>query len=690
MLLRQLPDLIYLIKEHAVVWLIAAVGLSISVSAFLVIQEQFRTQRSAEFNWVAHNRSRLLKQGLESALEPVRLTRDYIQASGRITRNQFHLAAEPLLNRNPGIEMIGLILFGHEYAQEREDRRTGSGNRDSFILTHAEARTGSRFNLEFSIDSNPVLRQAIERAEVNGEMTVSGRVALEQQSHDDYGVMVSLPIHRSLHDSVAELHQDLAGFVVAILRLDKLTHLAISYLEPRGVDLLILDESATDEGGFLEYYASRLQPAGGFDEESIAARFAGAANRVTEIALMADRKWSITAVPNVRFLSAEAFSSGAWVILTGGALLTLLLSIYLLRTRLSIKERTMMNQLLKDREKLFWQMTETVDDVFWAVSADGSSLLYISPTFETIWGVTCEAAYANPRLFVDGIHPEDRHLRPEALERARTGMQPVEIFYRVPHPDGTQRWIRDNLFPVRDASGAVSRLVGVAEDISEKKQAEDALRDSESKLRTLFNQSPDTIMTVDGKGSILLMNHGISLEPSASRGMQRNSAELLPVNYREDYRRLLALVFASGEVSYLPYQSEDGSWREIRIVPIVENDEIPAAMVISTDITEKRNLQAQAIHNRTARLHRGYGDWRGPRHQQPQQCDQYSGNTFQSCLGGCTAGVSSVLPRAGGLLSRRALVCQRGRGSGGAYRRDQGQLPSHRGNRQQPETARQQ
>ena len=600
MLLRQLSDLIDLIMEHAVVWLIAAIGLSISVSAFLVIQEQFRTQRSAEFNWVAHNRSRLLKQGLESALEPVRLTRDYIQASGRITRNQFHLAAEPLLNRNPGIEMIGLILFGQgqEYTQGRADRRaTGSGNRGRFVLTHAEARAGSRFNLDFSIDSNLVLRQAIERAEANGNMTVSGRVELQQQSYDDYGVMVSLPIHRSLHDSVVELHQDLAGFVVAIFRLDKLTHLAISYLEPRGVDLLILDESATDEGSFLEYYASRLQPAGSFDEESIAARFAGAANRVTEIALMADRKWSIIAVPNVRFLSAEAFSSGAWVILAGGALLTWLLSIYLLRTRLSVKERIMMNQLLKDREELFWQMTETVDDVFWAVSADGSSLLYISPTFETIWGVTCEAAYANPRLFIDGIHPEDRHLWPEGLEQARTWLQPVEIFYRVPHPDGTQRWIRDNLFPVRDASGAVSRLVGVAEDISEKKQAEDALRDSESKLRTLFNQSPDTIMTVDGKGAILLMNHGISLEPSASRGMQRDSAELLPVNYREDYRRLLALVFANGEVSYLPYQSEDGSWREIRIVPIVESEEIPAAMVISTDITEKRNLQAQAIHN---------------------------------------------------------------------------------------------
>jgi len=601
MLLRQLPDLIDLIKEHAVVWLIAAIGLSISVSAFLVIQEQFRTQSSAEFNWVAHNRSRLLKQGLENALEPVRLTRDYIQASSnRITRNQFHLAAEPLLNRNPGIEMIGLILFGQdkEYSQELGDKHTtGTGNSGRFILTHAEARTGSRFGLDFPIDSNPMLRQAIERAEASGDMTVSGRVALQQQSHNDYGVMASLPIYQSLHSSMSGLHQETAGFVVAILRLDKLTHHAISYLEPRGVDLLILDESATDEGSFLEYYASRLQPVGSFDEEDIGARFAVAASRVTEIALMADRKWSITAMPNARFLSAEAFSSGAWVILTGGALLTLLLSIYLLRTRLSIKERTMMNQLLKDREELFWQMTETVDDVFWAVSADGNHLLYISPTFETIWGVTCEAAYANPGLFVEAIHPKDRHLRTEGLEQARNGVRPIEIFYRVLHPDGTQRWIRDNLFPVRDASGAVSRLVGVAEDVSEKKQAEDALRDSESKLRTLFNQSPDTIMTVDGKGTILLMNHGMSLEPSVVRSLERDSAELLPVNYREDYRRLLALVFADGEVSYLPYQNEDGSWREIRIVPIVENDEIPAAMVISTDITEKRNLQAQAIHN---------------------------------------------------------------------------------------------
>ena len=168
-----------------------------------------------------------------------------------------------------------------------------------------------------------------------------------------------------------------------------MTHLAISYLELRGVDLLILDESATDEGGFLEYYASRLQILpGGFDEESIAPGLpvprTGHRDCADGRPEMVHHRRAQCKIPECRGIQLRRLG-----ILTGGALLTLLLSIYLLRTRLSIKERTMMNQLLKDREELFWQMTETVDDVFWAVSADGSSLpLYISPTFETIWGVT--------------------------------------------------------------------------------------------------------------------------------------------------------------------------------------------------------------------------------------------------------------------------------------------------------------
>ena len=195
------------------------------------------------------------------------------------------------------------------------------------------------------------------------------------------------------------------------------------------------------------------------------------------------------------------------------------------------------------------------------------------------------------------FHREDQSIWATALKQASDSSSPQEVFYRISSKDGTERWIRDNIFPVHDGSGSICRLVGVAEDISDKKRAEDALRDSENKLKTLFNQSPDTIMTVGRSGIIHLINRGVALEPSGNRKVASDSAELLPESIRENYRQLLMRAFTNGEVSYLPYQNDDANWREIRIVPIIENGEVAATMVISTDVTEKRNLQALAIHN---------------------------------------------------------------------------------------------
>jgi PAS domain S-box-containing protein len=581
---RLLHKLVDILVQHAGIWLVSVVGLSISTTAFLITQGHFNSQRKIEFQWVAHNRNRLLKQALENVLEPVRLTRDYVQISHNLSDEQFQRAAKPLLARHPGIELIGLIL------------PTGQPQRP-LQLSHAASRTDSHFGRDFAIHDRPELRQTLQQAGRSGQMAVSGRIALHQQVENDFGVMAALPYYRNAPARQPPPSRPPDGFVIAMLRLDSLAHQAISYLEPRGVDLLILDESAPGEDRFLEYYASRLQPVSGFRSAAILAHFDQAPVQVREVVRMADRQWSISAMPNDKFRSAEAFQGGAWVVLASGTLLTLLLTVYLLHIKQGSRERSRMGQLLKDREALFWQMTETVDDVFWAISADGSRFLYISPAFETIWGIACDAAYANPGRFVDGIHPQDRHLWHAAVEQARSGSQPVEIFYRVPHDDGPVYWIRDNLFAVTDDTGQVCRLVGVAEDISEKKLAEDALRDSEHKLRTLFNQSPDTIMTVERNGAILLINRGATLQPSGMHERAKDSAKLLPASFREEYRQLLSAAFANGEVSSFPYQSDDASWREIRIVPIVEQHAIRAAMVISTDITEKRNLQAQAIHN---------------------------------------------------------------------------------------------
>jgi hypothetical protein len=84
---------------------------------------------------------------------------------------------------------------------------------------------------------------------------------------------------------------------------------------------------------------------------------------------------------------------------------------------------------------------------------------------------------------MEAIHPEDRGRVVGILEGQRT--QGFEVEYRIVRPDGSVRWIRDRGFPVKDQSGKVYRVAGVAEDITEHRHAGDALRQLAEELQAL-------------------------------------------------------------------------------------------------------------------------------------------------------------------------------------------------------------
>ncbi len=464
------PDnrIISFLRKNIIIWLVASIGLTLSIISFSVIKEQIYEQGKIEFNWVAHNRNSLLKQGFEGALEAVKVIRDHIQAIEKVEKDNFHLFASSTINRMQGIDSIGLIFQKRINLTQTHNVPIKTPLYDNFSLTYVEFGEGDIVVPWYDITSPSLLKATLKKAQDTGEIAVSERLKLSTSNDMHYGVIVCLPLYRIKPDT--SIAPELTGFVVAVLRLDVLTHAAISYLEPRGVDILIQDNSAGKDARFLEYYASRLNPAVVLQEDRIEDWLINAKTWLTEVVQMGDRKWSITAVPNESFRSAEAFEEGPFVVLFSGILLTLLLSIYLFRMKLNFQEHLRKDQLLKDREELFWQMTETVDDVFWALSADKTNFLYVSPAIETIWGIKCQELYDNPQLFSHAIHPNDRSKWFEALNNAEQISHPVEIVYRLIRPDGTQRWIHDNAFPVVDKKGKVYRFIGVAEDITEKRK----------------------------------------------------------------------------------------------------------------------------------------------------------------------------------------------------------------------------
>jgi PAS domain S-box-containing protein len=152
--------------------------------------------------------------------------------------------------------------------------------------------------------------------------------------------------------------------------------------------------------------------------------------------------------------------------------------------RNEIEERKRVEETLRASEEKFRQLAENITDVFWITSPDRQKIHYISHAYELIWGRSVADLYAHPQQWLDAILPADRE-RVLAVFATLMGDEPrVSVEYQITRPDGAVRWVHDRGFQVRDAAGKVVRLTGIATDITEHKQLEAQLFQSQ-KMETV-------------------------------------------------------------------------------------------------------------------------------------------------------------------------------------------------------------
>jgi PAS domain S-box-containing protein len=250
---------------------------------------------------------------------------------------------------------------------------------------------------------------------------------------------------------------------------------------------------------------------------------------------------------------------------------------------------------LAESEERFRQIAENIHEVFWLVSLDSGKTIYTSSAFETVWGVSRDSLYAEWCSFVASIHPEDRPRVVEAITTDRE--RGFDVEFRVLRPDGSMRWIRDRGFPIKNEKGRVYRLAGIAEDITDRKLAAEAVKQAEDRIRLNVDTIPTMVWSLRPDGVLDFVNQrwldytGLSFEGAMEqpngivhpddlpRAMERWSTDMAAGGPSEEEMRLRR---ADGEYR----------WFLIRTVPLLNgNGEIIKWYGTSTDLEDRKRAE---------------------------------------------------------------------------------------------------
>ncbi|MBE9224817.1 PAS domain-containing protein [Phormidium sp. LEGE 05292] len=147
-----------------------------------------------------------------------------------------------------------------------------------------------------------------------------------------------------------------------------------------------------------------------------------------------------------------------------------------------ISDRKQAETALQESESRFRQLAENIDVVFWMKEVMENRVSYVSPAYERLWDLNPQELYESQQAWIDYIHPDDRESVGRAFQdKAAAGLFDEE--YRIILPNGHVRWVHDRCFPLRDEAGVLYRFTGIAEDITERRKTEAALRQNEQLLR---------------------------------------------------------------------------------------------------------------------------------------------------------------------------------------------------------------
>ena len=239
------------------------------------------------------------------------------------------------------------------------------------------------------------------------------------------------------------------------------------------------------------------------------------------------------------------------------------------------------NSVLKDDASLR-QVLNNIKQVVWVQDLSTDNIIYVSPAFKSLWGRSPEDLYTNPTILIGSVHPEDR-VQVLAAKPSKDSV-PINLTYRVLHPDGQLRWIFARYFIIQGQSEGSNYLYCIAQDITDQKHIELALNDTVDRIREQFRLSHK--MSLARKPGdvlkILMSAHGLR---SAQRSalLFFNNPDIGPIHGVE-----LTAFWESG-TTLSPWESETDLYEDPAFLELLH----PRQTLMISDITSDARLTPQ-------------------------------------------------------------------------------------------------